>query len=234
MVCSRRRHVRRLWTSQEVARLLSLRSAGKSYEACAAALHRTRSQIGHKLRYLNVTRRIASRGKRLFEIRWTAKEVNTARTLYATHTAAEVAQRLGRTVSAVIVQLQGIAKRNKCCPWRYDDVVCVLECVSTATLRLEPQRTRDAIRYKRYVLRKLFRRGCLDRYLATLPGAPRKKCLKFGGCLPLGLKFSGIRLTAKAKVARADVYVAREAERERQKAAFKNGRSRCSRASRDG
>jgi len=77
-------------------------------------------------------------------------------------------------------------------------------------------------------LRKLFEIGRLNSYLRQRPDAPAK-IVNFGGRYPPGLKFAGARLTDTAKSKRAKEYLAREVERERQKAAFKKWQTRRTR-----
>lgn len=212
---------RRKWTEQETARLLDARKRGKSYTRCATMLRRSYRSIAAKLRKLRATRGSPQRGKRRFELDWSLREERVVRRFYSTLGPSVLAERLNRTAAAVSRRAYDLRLLRPAPRWCYCDVITVLmSAVPANRVKLQSNRTATAIHLIRVRLRFMSRTGHLDAYLKNRPGAPAKRA-KFDGHFPPGLRFGGYKLTEKGKAMRAREYVAREAERERQREARK-------------
>jgi len=211
----------RSWAAQETVRLLSARRRGKTYAQCALMFERTPEQIRGKLRRMGVTSGSSAEGKRQHEIQWSQRELAVLKNHYVALGPSVIAERLGRTARSVSSKATRIGLVPLKPKWCYADLVALLierEPIRHPTLL--SKRSARAMALQKNRLRKLHNASRLETYLKRTPGAPAH-CIKFGAHYPPGLKFSGVRLTAKGKSKRAGEYLAREAERERQKAAFK-------------
>ena len=220
----------RPWTDAETTRLLKAREQGKTIQACAALLGRTPKMVEGKLRRLGATRSNSMRGKRAFEIRWSAREERTVRCAYGHCRADQIAQRLSRTRPSIYKRaiLLGVsAPRSEY--WSHADLALLLtQRVPPCELRLGSVRTRHAVCNMKVRLRQLWRAGQLVAFLASRPDARKAKPLRLGHRVPPGLDTDWVRLSNKAKEKRARECLTREAERDRQKAAFKKWQARAS------
>ena len=220
----------RKWTVRETARLLAARKLGKTYAQCASLLRRTEKQVECKLYKMEATRGNSLKGKKKYEILWNEREQAVLRAHYALLGPSAIAQRLRRTVRSVEVKAYKLGLAPPKPRWCYADVREILtNYVPARSNRLRSKRTAQAISHLRARLRKLYISDRLDAYLRQRPGAPAK-LIDFHGRYPPGLKFAGARLTQKGKEKRAREYIAREAEHERQEAAFKKWQARSSRS----
>lgn len=216
----------RKWTEQETARLLSARQRGKTYAQCALMLGRRPDQVRNKLRKMGATSGNSLKGKRLYEILWSDRELTVLKRHYGALGPSAIAERLGRTARSVSTKAIKIGAASQKLKWPYADVVALL--VQREPMRhptLLSQRSARAIVLLKCRLRKLHHAKRLDAYIRRRPGAPRH-CVKFGSLFPPGLKLASVRLTSKGKANRAREYLDQEAERERQKAAFKKWQAR--------
>ncbi len=206
---------RRPWTDAETKRLVKAREQGLTHQACAALLGRTPKMVAEKLRRLGATRSNSMRGKRVFEIRWSARDDRTVRCAYGHCRADRIAQRLSRTRHSVYkraIRLEVSAPRSEY--WSYADLALLLtRRVPPRELRLGSVRTRQAIHSMKVRLRQLWRTGQLITFLASRPGAPNAQTLRLGRHIPPGLDTDWARLSSKAKDRRAREYLAREAKR---------------------
>ncbi len=212
---------RREWSTRETARLLSARKRGMTYAQCASILGRTPKQVKNKLYKLGATNGNSLRGKRQYEIRWSGRDETVMRLHYSALGPSFMAERLRRTFDSVSTKAIKLGLATPKPRWCYADVLELLITHAPACKRrLTSNRSVNAIVLLKKRLRKLFETGRLCRYLKQRPGAPRR-IVEFSGRYPPGLKFAGVRLTKNGKAKRARDYLAREAERERQKGASK-------------
>lgn len=214
----------RLWNEQEI---MTLRSLYRSSSAgvCALALGRSRASIECKLRRICADRKKrpnSTLGMPAAQSKWSPREVQVLSKYYRELEIIALSERLGRTPEAICkkAQLLGIRKRPPASRWSYSDVVRVLESnVPPAQLKLSLRRSDDAVYSMKRLLTIKISEGVIDTFLALLPGAPASIAYRKKQWLPPGLRRGWSRLTRTAKDTRAREYLAREAERERQKAA---------------
>lgn len=222
---------RRPWTDAETKRLLKARGQGKTLAECAALLGRTHSMVQNKLRRLGATRSNSMRGKRAFEIRWSARDERTVKCTYGHCRAEQLATRLCRTRCAIYSRafhLRVTAARAEY--WSHADLVAVLTWrVPPCQLRLASPRTHPAIQGMKSRLRQLWKSGQLNAFLASRSETFKAKPLRFGRGMPPGLTIDWARLSSRAKDKRAREYLARATEHERQKAALEKWRAQRSR-----
>jgi hypothetical protein len=191
-------------------------------------LGRTLKQVGNRLYTLGATNGNSLKGKQQFEIRWSKQEEAVLRTHYRALGCSVLAQRFGRTAKSVTAKARKMGIATPKPWWCYADVYELLHDHAPArNYRLKSKRTAHAVSLLRRRLRKLYESGQLRAYLRKRPGAPAK-LVDFGGRYPPGLRCAGARLTQKGKDKRAREYLAQEAERERQKAAFKKWKAQQS------
>lgn len=205
----------RPWTDAETTRLLKAREQGKTLQACAALLARTPKMVEGKLRRLGATRSNSMRGKRAFEIRWSAREERTVRCAYGHCRADQIAQRLSRTRPSIYMRASRLGVSSPRSEyWSYADLaVLITQRVPPRELRLGSVRTRPAIHGMKVRLRQLWRAGQLLTFLASRPDAPKAKLLRLGRRIPPGLDTDWARLSSKAKDRRAREYLAQQAKR---------------------
>jgi len=213
----------RPWTVIDTERLLrSYRDV--SAKECARLLGRSLRSIEGKLRAVEAAKKRARNwtdGKRAYDIAWTLGQVRTLRATYGREATVNIASRLGRTVGAIqkkasLLRLRIAVPSTE---WQYRDIVLLLDlAVPIAQLPLSVPRTRKAVSSMKGRLKEKFRDGTLEAYLSSLAGAPPRK--RRAEC-PRGLAVNWSAMNRLAKDKRAGEYLAREAERERQKAAFK-------------
>lgn len=203
------------WTDAETKLLLKAREQGGTIQACAALLGRTSDMVVGKLRRLGATRSNSMRGKRAFEIRWSARDERTVRCAYGQCRADQIAQRLSRTRYSIYnraVRLEVSAPRSEY--WSYADLALLItQRVPPRELRLGSIRTRAAVYSMKARLRHLWRDGQLITFLAAMPDGRRAKPLRLGRGMPPGLGTDWTRLSSKARHRRAGEYLAREAKR---------------------
>ena len=221
--------VRRPWPKEDTERLLKLLARGRSHVQCARALGRSLRSIQTKLTFLGKTRICSMRGKRRFEILWSDRDDSTLSKLIQRYSVEQLCERLGRTRYAVWRRSSdlGLSKKTPP-PWEYGDIVAVLRSAAPhSRVTLNHARTAKAVSVKRCRLRRLHMSGKLNDYIRTVPGAPLKKCHRFDDAYPPGLYCDWARLNRKAKDKIAREYLAREAERDRQRAARELWLVRC-------
>lgn len=222
-----RKSLHRKWSVTEIARLLSARRQRKTYKECALSLGCTFFQVGYRLRRLRATKKSSTRDKFGYEILWKRADLEKVRRLYPYLSASAIAVRLVRTPNAVRNKVRALGLRKQREGWCYADVLRLLRSTTSIQhLRLSAPRTRKAISAKKRRLLLHFLRGRLDECIANASGAPTSGAVRFGRTFPPGLHVGSLRLSRRGKEKRARMYLTREAERERQKAAIKKWQAR--------
>lgn len=206
---------------------MTARKSGKTYQQCASVVGRTVKQIAYKLSYMGATKPHPNRGKRLFEIRWSARELRLTQLMYPQYSAPVISRRIGRSAVAVRERASELGIRKREPIWGYHDLAAILTSIAPPRcITLSCSRTSGAIANAKLHLRRLFAANRLDEYLQTRPGAPKTHCLRFGRTYPPGLKICWRRLSKQAQNRHVQDYLAREAARARQNAAWKKWKAR--------
>lgn len=219
---------RRKWTKKDIARLLSARKRGKTYDQCAVLLRCSRRTICIKLIEVGATKPSSLRDTYRAETRWIAREDRVIRAMYPTHSAILIAERLRRTLAAVCTRIQVLGLKKNPPKWSYDDIVRLLQSENPLDSCYNVKRTREAVYNIKYRLSRMFLLGRLDAFIRTRPNAPSKGCVRFRSICPPGLRRNSARLTRAAKNKRFEEYIAREAARARRDAATMKWRAQGS------
>lgn len=143
------------WSVEEVAKLKALEARRLTYKEIGRRLNRSKRCVGSKLAYMGIRRWTSTtRSKRRFELVWSDREKRVVRENYKTCGPTLLAERLGRSASAVrhLGRSLGLA-RPKNRDWKAADFAVLAQPISIPEMATQLRRTKSAVSRKLWEMR---------------------------------------------------------------------------------